>query len=773
MEDKRQKENIPPLRFQKIITSPPTSTERHRDIDITTTSPTSNRNRFIPQTFTTSATHRRAEPTRTTRPTIGGKTISSSMISKINSTSINNNNSNNINNNTTTSNINSDNNDNNSNNSNNNNNNNNNSTMDENTAIDNNKNINNSNNNSNVNNNNNNNNQHKYNEQKMSTEQLKMLSRRIDPSLPVSPHGSPCKPALPSIFTNKEKSPKRSSSNLFNKNISLSKTYSCQEPHSYSLYQTCIDLWPTEPTLGDFSSDNIKSLTDLLKVRLSQAKYRILAQLEDEEKKELQGKKYQKMYPSITPVASSLLRDDIDYSTWPTFEKHAIELSPKRSNVYTCVSGNGKNLFRHRDSYLQRHRQQQQQRQLLQLQQQRKKCLSHSIDDLGKYSTVSFPPPLPSSSLHPQKKDLKRKRRSKSKSMLPSSPSSSATSSSTKDARSQRENEARLQASQVQPVVLEDGSQSFVCTSCDKKYKTRNGLAYHLSRCANQNINDTQTSASSNTTLSQEVKIEHDQEITNVNKSSQENSQSTTTAVQDDSRASIVQCICDHPNDDNGMMVQCDECQSWLHVGCVGMADAVLDDIYNCPRCIDRLMKKPKISSNTNTSPETSTTVTDNTTNPVLVTTQNDLTTLNNNALLLQQLNETEKSLNFPPLSSIPPSSPSSNIKSTQQQSAVWDDFEILDNSNSSNNTTTTDHKSNTPNINNENNNNSNINNMWGLSADIPSLLYSDATMMTSTLDDDIPSYLMDLPSSELSPHDLQPTDWFQFANFDDDFCEF
>ncbi|KAI9306227.1 hypothetical protein BJ944DRAFT_138053, partial [Cunninghamella echinulata] len=56
----------------------------------------------------------------------------------------------------------------------------------------------------------------------------------------------------------------------------------------------------------------------------------------------------------------------------------------------------------------------------------------------------------------------------------------------------------------------------------------------------------------------------------------------------DDSKTSTVFCICDHPTDDNGMMVQCDECQSWLHVGCVGMADAVLDDIYNCPRCINR-----------------------------------------------------------------------------------------------------------------------------------------------------------------------------------------
>ncbi|CAO3627822.1 unnamed protein product [Cunninghamella echinulata] len=783
MEDKRQKENIPPLRFQQIITSPPTSTERHCDstVNTTNTSPSQNRNQFIPQTFITS-THRRAEPTRS-RPTIGGKTISSSMMSKVKTS--------------TTSSV----------HNNNNKNNNNISILDENNNINNinnhmnninnNNNISNNNNNNNTNNNNNNNNQHQRMEQKMSTEQLKMLSRRIDPTLPVSPHGSPRKPALPSIFTNKkenERSPKRitttnssSASHLSNKNSSLSITYSCQEPHSYSLYQTCIDLWPTEPTLGDFSSDNIKSLTDLLKVRLSQAKYRILAQLEDEEKQELQGKKYKKMYPSISSVASTLLRDDIDYSTWPTFEKHTIELSSKRSNVFACVSGNGHSLFHHRDSYLQRHRHQ-----------QRKRFLSHAMDDLGKYSTVSFPPPPPSvhhhSHLHQhQKKDLKRKRRSKSKSTLPPSPTSSS-SLATKDIRSQRENEARLQASQIAPVVLDDGTHSFVCTPCNKKYKTRNGLVYHLSRCTYQNTNDTQSS--STTTLTQDTEKEQEQdEVTttiSLNKSSQETAATAEASVQDDSKTSTVFCICDHPNDDNGMMVQCDECQYWLHVGCVGMADAVLDDIYNCPRCINRLMKRPKLASLS--SSETTTTVT--ATNSA-ITTQDDITTLNN-ALLLQQLNDTTKSLNFstlptttatstsgtslttiPQSSSSPNSLPltSSDIKSTQQ-SAIWDDFDLLDNTNSSNNNNS--NESDTTNINNDsnssndnNNNNSNMNNMWGLSSDIPSLLYSDANVMTSTLDDDMPSYLMDLPSSELSPHDLQPTDWFQFANFDDDFCEF
>ncbi|KAI8078676.1 uncharacterized protein BX664DRAFT_270046 [Halteromyces radiatus] len=202
----------------------------------------------------------------------------------------------------------------------------------------------------------------------------------------------------------------------------------------------------------------------------------------------------------------------------------------------------------------------------------------------------------------------------------------------------------------------------YVCTPCNKKYKTRNGLAYHLDRCVH---------------------------ISTINQSA--------------AKPTGVLCVCDHPTDDKGMMVQCDECQLWLHLDCLGTNDSVLDDIYHCPRCIEQSKR----------------------------------------AKLVNLPKSEEDSTNY--ISNIP-----TDIKSSTIQQQIWSDFDLAEKAKP----TTTINKNDV--------------NMWGLStADIPSLLYSDA--MPSTLDDDLP-YLMDLPSSDLSPHDLPPTDWFQFANFDDDF---
>ncbi|ORZ15922.1 hypothetical protein BCR42DRAFT_451835 [Absidia repens] len=573
-------------------------------------------------------------------------------------------------------------------------------------------------------------------EQRMSQEQLKLLSRRIDTSLPNSPHGSPSKPVLPSIFSNGSDYEKPKSS------LSSSSSSCRLASFSSSLYQTCIDLWPSEPTLGDFASENIKNLTDLLKVRLSQAKYRILAQLEDEERQESQGMACKKMYPAIS-TSAGVLRDDIDYSTWPTFEKHRIELSSRRSRSFPCVSGNGSNLFRHREAYLQRQRTSQQHKR-----QQQKHHRQHlqQIDSAAsammnygspeKRSAVSLPPPA----LNNMKKDMKRKRRAKPKT----------------EVKSPR-NDGRIQASLVSPVVSEDGTRAYVCTPCSKKYKTRNGLAYHFNRCPQQ---PKQESAHMMTmTAPMDDELQGEQSI--INEQQLETSFVPTRSSPTGSKSSGVHCVCDHPTDDEKMMVQCDECQLWLHLDCVGANDAILDDIYHCPRCTDRLMKRPRLNQQ-----------------------PHDMANL-----IFQQLNDNVPTnpLTYP----LQPTSSQPSISSSQkqqQQQPIWDDFDVVETAPSTTtsaaavvavaNTSTTTSMPMTPataaiapNTSNDVNNNNNSNsNLWGMStADIPSLLYSDATAMTSTLDDDLP-YLMDLPSSELSPHDLPPTDWFQFANFDDDF---
>ncbi|ORZ25566.1 hypothetical protein BCR42DRAFT_485717 [Absidia repens] len=532
-------------------------------------------------------------------------------------------------------------------------------------------------------------------EQRMSPEQLKLLCRRIDPSLPASAHGSPSKPILPSIFTN--------DANNDRPNSSLHHSSRPAYTSTSSLYQTCIDLWPSEPTLGNFASDNIKNLTNLLKVRLSQAKYRVLAQLEEDDHKHTN--------PTLLSAAR-ILRDDIDYSTWPSFEKHTIELSTKRSCGYVNVSGNGVRLFRQRNLYLQSRRlqQKQQHQQHLGLVSSPLIGKTTAMDIHGHRSeiraTVSLPPPSPSSHL---KTGSKRKRRvnSKANEKLP-------------------RNDGRDLASKTLPVEFEDGSRAFVCTPCNKKYKTRNGLAYHLDRCANQPVNETAYAPITN----------DEQTIT----TRQHPSSNSSSSLSPGSKSSGVHCVCDHPTDDEEMMVQCDECQLWLHLDCVGTNDGVLDDIYHCPRCTGT--KRPRLTVSEDQQQQ-----------------QQQQQAMN--SLIFQQLNDTTAL----PMEASTKQLPFHSQASSTQPS-LWDNFDLLDGSDA----VTPSAPIPTPSSSNTSNHGDTAN-MWGLSTvDIPSLLYSDANGLPSALDDDYLPSIMDLPSSELSPHDLPPTDWFQFANFDDDF---
>lgn len=92
------------------------------------------------------------------------------------------------------------------------------------------------------------------------------------------------------------------------------------------LYKTCNGIWPEQQSLGDLGYDNIKALSNLLKVRLCQAKFKMMAKLDgDNELFTFLAEEY------VTP-------------------KHKlpcpIQLSGKKQNKsIASVVGNGKNLF--------------------------------------------------------------------------------------------------------------------------------------------------------------------------------------------------------------------------------------------------------------------------------------------------------------------------------------------------------------------------------------------------------------------------------------------
>lgn len=116
---------------------------------------------------------------------------------------------------------------------------------------------------------------------------------------------------------------------------------------------------------------------------------------------------------------------------------------------------------------------------------------------------------------------------------LPSSSSSSLPSSK------KRRNSQQPQTQPTKIIKINDDETQFICEPCNKKYKTRNGLAYHSERCKYKSIES------------------------NV----------------------IIKCICqdDTTTNDSSTMIECVACNTWLHLRCVGSVTNEAN--YRCIRC--------------------------------------------------------------------------------------------------------------------------------------------------------------------------------------------
>jgi PHD-finger len=91
--------------------------------------------------------------------------------------------------------------------------------------------------------------------------------------------------------------------------------------------------------------------------------------------------------------------------------------------------------------------------------------------------------------------------------------------------------------------------------NCDKAYKSRNGLEYHEDRCRDFQVRTQSATSPSLTTIASLFK-----EWT-------------------------IRCICDI-NEEEGEMVQCDGCGSWLHTKCLCISNTELNEsLYYCPWC--------------------------------------------------------------------------------------------------------------------------------------------------------------------------------------------
>ncbi|KAI8378499.1 hypothetical protein BD560DRAFT_487952 [Blakeslea trispora] len=226
-----------------------------------------------------------------------------------------------------------------------------------------------------------------------------------------------------------------------------------QRPSSKSktaLYQTCTGIWPEQHT-NDSSHHYIKSLSELVKIRLSQAKFKLLAQLDKDHAL------YACLAETLTTPASSL---------YHCTDKHRMHLIGKQNKSTLSVVGSSKNLFA-----------------------RNKRRLSsttvytdaifvdspHSVTPMEEDGLIASPFRQTDHSeyhtSHTTKTTKDRKKRTPKTNTKP---------------RRVTTPKRRSAAADVAPVTLSDGSSVYVCEPCHKKYKNRNGLAYHLERCKNR-----------------------------------------------------------------------------------------------------------------------------------------------------------------------------------------------------------------------------------------------------------------------------------------------
>ncbi|KAF9188332.1 myeloid lymphoid or mixed-lineage leukemia 5 (trithorax, ) [Haplosporangium sp. Z 767] len=140
--------------------------------------------------------------------------------------------------------------------------------------------------------------------------------------------------------------------------------------------------------------------------------------------------------------------------------------------------------------------------------------------------------------------------------------------------------------SSIMKDTLDQLSRLLGCDYCRKTYKTRDELAYHMERCMMARL---QTSIPSDIDGDSTDSETEDQRRARCPTASHERSPARTSEVSDDEAAvageeGIIKCVCG-TKDDEGTMVQCDECKAWLHLECLDLSEDDVPDEYFCPTC--------------------------------------------------------------------------------------------------------------------------------------------------------------------------------------------
>ncbi|KAG0003243.1 hypothetical protein BGZ80_002172 [Entomortierella chlamydospora] len=227
-----------------------------------------------------------------------------------------------------------------------------------------------------------------------------------------------------------------------------------------------------------------------------------------------------------------------------------VDTSSLQIQAWSCVIGNGKGLFPGST------RKQEEQQRV----NERQTIVAEA------YRSLKLPPP-------PENWDKSSKVLAAGLS-FGSSPSSNAAD----DGNAQR-------WSNVMDDALDHLSRRHGCEYCRKTYRNRNGLMYHMERCTMAQL---QTSISTDLDGDSTASETEDQRKARCPKpSGRETNRNVNEAanVEDEDEEGIIMCVCGS-KEDEGAMVQCDDCKVWLHIDCLDLTEEEIPEEYFCPPCM-------------------------------------------------------------------------------------------------------------------------------------------------------------------------------------------
>ncbi|KAF9109428.1 hypothetical protein BGX27_007635 [Mortierella sp. AM989] len=138
--------------------------------------------------------------------------------------------------------------------------------------------------------------------------------------------------------------------------------------------------------------------------------------------------------------------------------------------------------------------------------------------------------------------------------------------------------------SNVMDDALDHLSRRHGCEYCRKTYRNRNGLIYHMERCTMAQL---QTSISTDLDGDSTASETEDQRKARCPKSSgkDKNKNGGGESSNDEDEEGIIMCVCGS-KEDEGAMVQCDDCKVWLHIDCLDLTEEEIPEEYFCPTCL-------------------------------------------------------------------------------------------------------------------------------------------------------------------------------------------